>query len=294
MFLKLLQLLYKNKSEYEIAKKCYELSVIPAVKNDILAECDNKPFYMKLLTKTILLFDDYDNILEQLYKSANLESDILTILINEFSMSFDKYKKSKTILNLFQTHMEWLEKQIEVIDEPDWRMDVSVPGHPIVEAFLKSNEQSMNYRGAFLGIQDARNFILKLYACGESLACNASGSGRKVVVNITKINTAYKLVINKMKQYKEQLIYLRKLIPTKNTENQLINHNANLKEPMKEMNQQRSHSTSSVIMLNSDNKSKENSKRKSHFEFNVSKQKENINENAKTGTDMNIDNIDFY
>jgi hypothetical protein len=171
-----------------------------------------------LLIQTVKLFpEQQESQLDQI-KSALITIKDKTVLGNHLkelikSFSVDSLKKFKEV---FEHHLKTLNSSIANHKEFSWQMPLaSTPGHPLVEKFLRSNEQSMIYGNVFSSISHARNFASKYrsdthsfsYAGSKlySVKIEADGRGGNSFVRLTKTKDFYQNQLNELTKTKEDI-----------------------------------------------------------------------------------------
>jgi len=101
--------------------------------------------------------------------------------------------------------------------EHPWRMPAQVYNYPQVEAFLRSDQQSMTIQSGFRGIVEVRNFINRvignLNGTGlVSVQCTAGGTGARAYCILTKTNQAFEFRCNQYKQSIAERTRLQELL----------------------------------------------------------------------------------
>ena len=121
----------------------------------------------------------------------SLEPDTLKLLINEILEAYNQehFSTSQSINILFQHRLEWIRTELSsCTTNTDWSMPkASLPEHPSVEAFLKSSDETFEYKG-FSTIAAARKFAetYQKEKDAYSVKMEANGKGNKSYVLITK------------------------------------------------------------------------------------------------------------
>jgi hypothetical protein len=73
--------------------------------------------------------------------------------MNSFMETFEKFKHSKSLLYIFESHLKWLESQMQLPSKITYKVPATFIGHPLVNTFLVSD--------AFNDSRHACNFINK-------------------------------------------------------------------------------------------------------------------------------------
>ena len=110
-----------------------------------------------------IAFDSNNDILIENVKDMALRMltpDDLKCLLNKLAPNFDKYITCGPIIEMFEYRKKWLRDYLEYEPEPEfsWRMPhASIPGHPEVENFLKS-DRTYFYYSIGVCLEDSRSF----------------------------------------------------------------------------------------------------------------------------------------
>jgi hypothetical protein len=102
-----------------------------------------------------------------------------------FMENFDKFKNSKSLLNIFESRLKWLESQMHVPPKTTYKVPATFIGHPLVNQFLASEAKEWVY-DAFNDSRHACNFINKHRNDSQFIEMNAITVGRNVKVKFTK------------------------------------------------------------------------------------------------------------
>lgn len=178
-----------------------------------------------LLIQTVKLFSEkQESQLNQIknalisIKDKTVLGDHLKELVKSFSV--DSLKKFKEV---FEHHLSNLKSSVANHKTFSWEMPLaSTPGHPLVEKFLRSNEQSMIYGNVFSSISHARNFASKYSSDTRSYSyvgpklysvkIEADGRGGNSFVRLTKTKDYYQNQLNEMAINKEDIKFFSSLI----------------------------------------------------------------------------------
>ncbi len=154
-------------------------------------ECKLKlPLYFKLI-ETVWIFKDrgIEEYLEK-YKDICLkymDHKVLKELL-EMLLNVKNIYRSTGIIKLYQLYCQHMANKLSKPPGFSWFMHGTIPGHPSLNSFLRSNEYKIMYRGQFRSIRDARDFAYSYgrQADGFSLNIVANGIGVNAHVDITK------------------------------------------------------------------------------------------------------------
>ena len=74
------------------------------------------------------------------------DQNILKCLLDKIAFSFDKFKSSQAILDLFEARLMWLRAFLKATPRHSWKMvNARLPEHPEVEYFLRGDRYSISY-----------------------------------------------------------------------------------------------------------------------------------------------------
>ena len=130
-----------------------EKYVLPILNlNEFLILKNNKLYYK--IYETLFMFNRQNDLVK--FKDIVLiafNQDQLTELLKQFieekKTSRLKLNTSKPVQDLFARRLNHFEEKLKQCESSfNWVMKGTIPGHRDVEAFLKSNQQQMIYRGS--------------------------------------------------------------------------------------------------------------------------------------------------
>ena len=143
----------------------------------------------------ILYFIDSPDYEEMMLKflemvAITLDRSLYNELIENISMRVKNYRTNNYILDLIKNHLKWLEEKYRTLMIFSWCMsNASIPEHPSVQNFLKSDQQKMTYFN-FKSVVDARRFAKKYGGIKNGYSAQMSGGGRGkgsfVIISKTK------------------------------------------------------------------------------------------------------------
>ena len=135
--------------------------------------------------------------------SANFTQDQLENLLTEFieaKTSDTKLNTSKPIKELFNLRLKYLQEKVNDSDASvNWIMKGTIPDHPDLETFLKSNKQQFIYRGSDTPM---RVFIARMSAdCFVSKFSGVKSDYSVEMIVGKNPEENYHIVINKTMDY---------------------------------------------------------------------------------------------
>ena len=148
-----------------------------------------------------IAFDSNNDILIENVKDMALRMltpDDLKCLLNKLAPNFDKYITCGPIIEMFEYRKKWLRDYLENEPEPEfsWRMPhASIPGHPRVENFLKSDGKYLYYSIGF-SLEYSRSFCFTFGNENNEhysaiMSCSRFRAGKNARVNIKKTKTYF-------------------------------------------------------------------------------------------------------
>jgi len=205
-----------------VALELYNQFVIP-----ILSKLEPFPSSadLVLLIETVELFPEQQETQLDHIKRALITLKDKKTLGNHLKklsnmLPVDSLKKFKEV---FEHHLNNLNSCIANHTEFSWQMPLATtPGHPQVEKFLRSNEQTMVYRNVFSSINHARNFANKYSSDTQSysysgpklysVVIEADGRGGDAFVRLTKTKDYYQSQLKELAKYKDDIKMFKSLI----------------------------------------------------------------------------------
>ena len=143
----------------------------------------------------------YKNLINQIINPVLLKQ-----LIEEFIKNFDHFKNSPSIQDLFNLRLKWLVNMLRNVPDFSFIMEGKMIGHYEVEAFLRSEMESMVHTGKFRGIKAASEFAARYGGLkrGYSTKMIASGSGKTAQVTIVKTQELFQNQQNRYKMFETE------------------------------------------------------------------------------------------
>jgi len=173
----------------------------------------------QMFLETMMLFRPH-LIEEHLAKFSSLligilnEPDELNNFLERIKMNVKEFKKSPSVVKLFESRLKWLEAHTPPIFT--WYMPGPVPGHPEVECFLMNRDlQKMIYtNGKFQAIWQARQFIKKHNGLrnGYSLSMYFTGKPPSVAIHIIKTTDYYANYLKDFHKYRTEIVSIKDLL----------------------------------------------------------------------------------
>ena len=138
---------------------------------------------------------DYEEMIQKFFEmvAITLDRSLYNELIDNISKNVKGYQTNKHILALIKDHLKWLEEKYSTIMLFNWCMsNASIPEHPKVEEFLKSDQQIMAY-SEFKSLAEARSFAKKYSGIKNGYATEMSvgGKAKDSFVTISKTKDLY-------------------------------------------------------------------------------------------------------
>ena len=133
---------------------------------------------------------DYDEMMRKFLEmvALTLDRSLYSELIENISIRVKNYRTNNYILALIKNHLKWLEEKYKTVMLFSWCMpNASIPEHPRVQEFLKSDQQKITYFN-FKSVVDARRFAKNYGGIknGYSAQMSAGGRGKDSFVSISK------------------------------------------------------------------------------------------------------------
>ena len=158
--------------------------------NELLKYQNVNSIYFELCD-TFLEHESGEHLIETLTEQIinfgqPIADKMLSTSITDFMNNFEKFKISKSLMNLFKSRLKWLESQIKA--EPkkiSFKIPATFVGHPFVNEFLVSEAKEWIY-DAFNDSRHAANFINKHRYDSKFIEMEAVHIGRSVKVKFTK------------------------------------------------------------------------------------------------------------
>ena len=153
--------------------------------------------YTDILNMILSFVDspDYEEMIQKFFEmvAITLDRSLYNELIDNISKNVKGYQTNKHILALIKDHLKWLEEKYSTIMLFNWCMsNASIPEHPKVEEFLKSDQQKMAY-SEFKSLAEARSFAKKYSGIKNGYAAEMSvgGKAKDSFVTISKTKDLY-------------------------------------------------------------------------------------------------------
>lgn len=197
-------------NEIEYSKICLNDGIIQLFKDSTqfvkLCNMDNGKTIIKIIKFILHIIPNETSAIE-IVKEKVLQIDDQTStmdLICKELLKLDNQKKSHPFIQkIFLKRYLYFDKKAKEIIDFGWQMpNATMPQHPQVERFLKSNLSSFNYSGSFNSIIAARSFATQFsgFKSSYSIDIKPYGSGKKAFVTIIKTNAYRNDLLARKKQ----------------------------------------------------------------------------------------------
>ena len=129
----------------EMGLDCLNYCVMPLLENSSFNKTEMPDFFT--IIETLILFKD--QALMNKVKDSILQTndqDTLKSLLDKIEPTFDKFKLSQAILDLFEARLMWLRAFLKTTPRQSRKMvNARLSDHPEVEYFLKGDRYSISY-----------------------------------------------------------------------------------------------------------------------------------------------------
>lgn len=157
-------------------------------------------------TRLKAVLDTFGKIL-----ATYLDADSLKPLVDEFIASWHVFRHVQPVRDLLIFRKSWLENVVEDELEFSWSMpNAQLGDHPSLEAFLRSELKSMNFRGHFDSFKDLLEFCRKCerasgLASGFTVRMEPQGIKPNSCIHVVKTTEYYEKKVANNAMYKKEL-----------------------------------------------------------------------------------------
>lgn len=184
---------------------------------------ESKPSILSDLIFALLAIEEYQSQLENV--TNKIVQNITQNNLHELLKLFNKYLdvdfevqspvKHDQLMRLYQHRLNHLKQQILYLSEFKWSMpEAKFPDHPEIEEFLKSEEQSLDFKNDFGSIIKAKKFIEKwsLINSTYSMKMEAKGKGKLSYVYIEKTKEYFQSLMEQKPNFEKEINEIQSLL----------------------------------------------------------------------------------
>lgn len=133
-------------------------------------------------------------------------------MLEDFKHEFQLFKPSKSIREIFEYRLKWIDDKIQADSEFSWQMKKAVfPQNKQVEDFLKSDARELILDGVFNSISDAREFVKNYNGLknGFSTEMKEYGTDQSAQVKIVKTKEFFEKKKDNLQKYEKERLEIQ-------------------------------------------------------------------------------------